>query len=79
MAADPIAHDPPGIDALRARIDGTLGSFLAGDRSDRTGIRVREGDVNPRTGIRFILVAPYTSSGTDGEQAFDPSLSINFS
>ena len=34
MAADPIAHDPPGVDALRARIDGTLGSFLAGVRAE---------------------------------------------
>jgi geranylgeranyl diphosphate synthase type I len=34
MAADPIPHDPPGLDVLRARIDGTLGSFLAGARAD---------------------------------------------
>ena len=34
MAADPIAHDPPGLDALRARIDRTLGSFLAGVRAE---------------------------------------------
>jgi geranylgeranyl diphosphate synthase type I len=34
MAADPIPHDPPGLDALRARIDGTLGSFLTGVRGE---------------------------------------------
>ena len=34
MAADPSHHDPPGVDALRARIDGTLGSFLAGVRAE---------------------------------------------
>ena len=34
MAADPISHDPPGLVALRARIDGTLGSFLTGVRAE---------------------------------------------
>ncbi len=34
MAADPISHDPSGLDAIRARIDGTLGSFLTGVRAE---------------------------------------------
>jgi geranylgeranyl diphosphate synthase, type I len=34
MAAGPIPHAPPGLVALRARIDGTLGSFLAGVRTE---------------------------------------------
>jgi geranylgeranyl diphosphate synthase, type I len=34
MAADPMPHAPPDLDALRARIDGTLRSFLAGVRAE---------------------------------------------
>jgi geranylgeranyl diphosphate synthase, type I len=36
MAADPIPHAPPDLDTLRARIDGTLGAFLAGMRAEMT-------------------------------------------
>lgn len=36
MAADPIPHTAPDFDTLRARIDGTLGTFLGGIRAEMT-------------------------------------------
>src|SRR5205085_1070801 len=37
-----------------------VGSFTAGDAADRQGIRVREGDFDATTGVRSILVAPFS-------------------
>ena len=38
MAAEPIPYAQPGLDALRARIDGALGSFLSGAREEMAAL-----------------------------------------
>ena len=41
MAADPIPHDPPGLDARRARIDEDARPFLDGVRAEMAGVAPR--------------------------------------
>jgi cyclophilin family peptidyl-prolyl cis-trans isomerase len=66
----------PEVTVWDARTAERVGSFLAGAPDDRGGIRVRV--VESETGPGSILVAPFASAGTDGEQAFDPTEFINF-
>ncbi len=63
----------PAVSLFNASTAAAVGTFLAGDTADRTGIEVRVGDRPTTTAARPIFVAPFGSpEGTVGQE-FDPS------
>ena len=69
---------PPEVFLFDAQSGLKLGNFTAGDASNTTGIRARAGEPDAITGVRPILVAPFTAAVGTSETPFDPTRFIDF-
>jgi cyclophilin family peptidyl-prolyl cis-trans isomerase len=69
----------PVVTIWDARTGERVGSFEAGFSNNLNGIRVRIGEPDIISGVRNILVAPFNSAGTEGEESFNPTDHIDFS
>jgi len=77
MTRSPGPGAGPQVSLFNATTAAIVGSFFAGDQTNRAGIEVRVGDRPSPTAARTIFVTPFGSpEGTVGE-AFDPAQFVN--